>query len=45
MLSVLRERPGSSAAELVQALYEAVKSFSGDTPQLDDATAVVVKVL
>jgi len=45
MLSVLRERPGSSAAELVDALYQAVKRFSGDAPQLDDATAVVVKVL
>jgi sigma-B regulation protein RsbU (phosphoserine phosphatase) len=45
MLKVLRDRSSSSAAELVEALYAAVRQFSGDTPQLDDATAVVVKVL
>jgi PAS domain S-box-containing protein len=45
MLAVLRERPNSPAAELVEALYREVKEFSGDTPQLDDATAVVVRVL
>jgi phosphoserine phosphatase RsbU/P len=44
-LAVLRERASCSAAELVEALYDAVRQFSGDTPQLDDATAVVVKVL
>ena len=45
MLKVLRDHSSSSAAELVEALYVAVRQFSGDTPQLDDATAVVVKVL
>jgi serine phosphatase RsbU (regulator of sigma subunit) len=44
-LKVLRERPSASAAQLVDALYQAVQEFSGDTPQLDDATAVVIKVL
>ncbi|MCL4179322.1 MAG: SpoIIE family protein phosphatase [Verrucomicrobia bacterium] len=45
ILSVVRERSSASAAELVEALYQAVRQFSGDAPQLDDATAVVVKVL
>jgi sigma-B regulation protein RsbU (phosphoserine phosphatase) len=45
ILSVVREHSTASAAELVEVLYQAVREFSGDTPQLDDATAVVVKVL
>jgi sigma-B regulation protein RsbU (phosphoserine phosphatase) len=45
ILSVVRQRATASAADLVEALYQEVRRFSGDTPQLDDATAVVVKVL
>ncbi len=45
LFAVLRDRASSSATELVEALYQSVRQFSGDTPQLDDATAVVVKVL
>jgi sigma-B regulation protein RsbU (phosphoserine phosphatase) len=45
ILSVVRERATAPAADLVEALYQEVRLFSGDTPQLDDATAVVVKVL
>ena len=36
-----RERP---ASEIVSALYDAVRAFSGNTTQIDDVTVVVVKV-
>jgi sigma-B regulation protein RsbU (phosphoserine phosphatase) len=44
-LDVVRAHQRLGAAELVQKLYDEVRRFAGNTPQLDDATAVVVKVL
>lgn len=44
-LEVVRANQRLSAAELVQALYTEVRRFSQNAPQLDDATAVVLKVL
>lgn len=36
-----RERP---AEEIIQALHQEARSFSGTSPQLDDLTAILVKV-
>jgi PAS domain S-box-containing protein len=36
-----RERP---AEDIVHALHEAIRTFSGTAPQLDDLTAILVKV-
>lgn len=44
-LAVVRERRMCPAIEVVQALDQAVREFSQNAPQLDDATAVVVRVL
>ena len=44
-LEVLRRHRDQPAREIVQALYQAVKDFSHDTPQMDDITSIVVKVL
>jgi serine phosphatase RsbU (regulator of sigma subunit) len=44
ILNVARTHTRSSAQEIVQALFTAVRHFSQDRPQLDDLTAVVVKV-
>jgi len=44
-LDVIRHHLGQPAQVMVEALYRAVMEFAGDTPQLDDATAVIVRVL
>lgn len=44
-LEVVRTNRTKSAREIVDALFAAVRAFSQDLPQLDDATAVVIKVL
>lgn len=44
-LDVIRANREQSAQNLVKLLYEAVRQFSIDSPQEDDVTAVVVKVL
>jgi sigma-B regulation protein RsbU (phosphoserine phosphatase) len=44
-LEVIRARRHLSARDLVDALYHAVRQFSQNTPQLDDVTAVVIKVI
>ena len=44
-LDVIRSHLGQPAEVMVDALYRAVKDFAGDAPQLDDATAVIVRVL
>jgi sigma-B regulation protein RsbU (phosphoserine phosphatase) len=43
-LEVVRTHRHLSARELVDALYQAVRQFSQNAPQLDDVTAVVIKV-
>jgi serine phosphatase RsbU (regulator of sigma subunit) len=43
-LAVVRERRHCPASEVVEALDQAVRHFSQNAPQLDDATAVVIRV-
>jgi PAS domain S-box-containing protein len=45
LLDVVRAHRHESASLIVEALYAATRSFTGDEPQEDDITAVVVKVL
>jgi PAS domain S-box-containing protein len=45
VLAVMRENRHRPAAEMVEALYQAMRSFCGDAPQQDDFTAIVIKVL
>jgi PAS domain S-box-containing protein len=44
-LEVVRSNRGGTAREIVDALFAAVRQFSQDLPQLDDATAVVIKLV
>ena len=44
-LEVVRENRHRSAREVIEALYQAVRVFSSHSPQLDDLTMVVVRVL
>jgi phosphoserine phosphatase RsbU/P len=44
-LAVVREHRNRPAIEVVEALDQAVREFSENSPQLDDATAVVIRVL
>ena len=44
-LSVVRQHREKPAREILDALYRAVREFSQQTPQLDDVTAIVIKVL
>ena len=43
-LDVVRANREKSAREIVEALYQSVQRFSQNLPQLDDVTAIVVKV-
>ena len=43
-LEVVRGVAGKCAREIVEALYEAVRQFSQNAPQVDDVTAIVIKV-
>lgn len=43
-LKVLRENRHRPAKDIVEALYEAVRQFSGEGEQADDFTAVILKV-
>ncbi len=45
MLNSVRPHLHRTAAEIVSALYESVRAFSKNVPQLDDVTALVVKVM
>lgn len=45
MKDVIRRNGSRSAAEIVQAVRDAVVAFRGNRPQADDATMVVVKLL
>ena len=42
---VVRQHRHRSAQQILQALCEAARSFAQNTPQLDDITALVIKVL
>ena len=44
-LNVIRTQRERPAKEILEALYQAVRDFSGNTPQLDDVTAILIKVL
>lgn len=44
ILQVAQENRTKSAREIVEALYEAVRRFSKNTAQMDDVTAIVIKV-
>lgn len=44
MLDVVRAHRRKSPTEIVQALFSAVADFSGNHAQLDDITAVIIKV-
>src|SRR6266851_1320579 len=44
ILEVIRAHREESAQEMVTALYEAVRQFSGQSPQIDDVTTIVLKV-
>ena len=44
-LNVVRQNRDRPAREILDALYRAVRDFSQHAPQLDDVTAIVIKVL
>ncbi|MBI3415051.1 MAG: SpoIIE family protein phosphatase [Verrucomicrobia bacterium] len=44
LFNVVRQFANRSAKEIVEAIYQSVRSFSGNRPPLDDLTMVVVKV-
>lgn len=44
-LDVVRARRDQPAREILEALYQAVRDFSGNAPQVDDVTAILIKVL
>jgi sigma-B regulation protein RsbU (phosphoserine phosphatase) len=43
-LEVVRQHREKPAQQIVEQLYQAVRRFSGDAPQTDDVTAVIIKV-
>jgi len=45
ILEIVRQNRTKSARDIVDALYADVRRFAQNTPQLDDATAVVIKVV
>jgi sigma-B regulation protein RsbU (phosphoserine phosphatase) len=44
-LEVVRAQRHQPAQRIVEALYDAVRLFSRPAPQLDDVTAIIIKVL
>jgi PAS domain S-box-containing protein len=44
-LAVIRSHREKTAQHIVEMLYQAVRQFSGNTPQIDDVTAIIIKVL
>jgi phosphoserine phosphatase RsbU/P len=44
-LEVVRKNREKPPREILEGLYRAVREFSQDAPQLDDVTAIVIKVL
>jgi len=45
MIGVVRTNRKKSAEDIVDKLLQSVRQFAGDTPQRDDITAVLIKVL
>ena len=43
-LDVVRSHRDKPAHEMVEALYQAVRQFSKNSPQIDDVTVIVIKV-
>jgi sigma-B regulation protein RsbU (phosphoserine phosphatase) len=44
VLEIVKKNRDRSAAEIVEELHRAFQDFTGNAPQLDDLTAIVVKV-
>jgi PAS domain S-box-containing protein len=44
-LNVVRQNHEKPAREILDTLYRAVRDFSQNAPQLDDVTAIIIKVL
>lgn len=44
VLEVVRQHRNDQAGDIVQALYRSVREFAGTSPQIDDLTAIVIKV-
>jgi len=44
-LNVVRQNRTKTAREILESLYRAVREFSQPSPQLDDLTAIAIKVL
>jgi sigma-B regulation protein RsbU (phosphoserine phosphatase) len=44
VLAYIKEHRRESAEQIVTGLYEAFRAFTGNAPQLDDLTAIVIKV-
>lgn len=45
VIETVRAHRQAKAHDILQALYEAVRAFAGNGPQVDDITAIVLKVL
>ena len=43
ILETVRSNRARPAAEIVQALYQTVRAFAEESPQMDDITAIVIK--
>jgi len=44
-LAVIRANRERSAQHIVEAIYQAVRQFSRNSPQIDDVTAIIIKIL
>lgn len=44
VLQIIKEHRKKSAQDIVQKLYDTVREFAGNSPQIDDLTAIVIKV-
>lgn len=44
VLEIVQRNRARAAAEIIEALYNEVRAFTGHAPQLDDLTAMVIKV-
>ena len=44
ILDTVRSNRSKPAQQIVQSLYETVRAFANSAPQVDDITAIVIKV-
>ena len=44
VLEIVKKNRDRSAADILQILHDQVRAFTGNAPQLDDLTAILVKV-